>query len=477
MKRLSDITVRGIIALGPRFLPFADAASRELPLGRLMRLSLFQVSVGMAIVLLNGTLNRVMIIELGVPSWLVALMVSLPLVFAPLRALIGFRSDTHRSVLGWKRVPYIWFGTMLQFGGFAIMPFALLILSGDTHGPVIIGHIAAAVAFLLVGAGLHTTQTAGLALATDLAPDEARPRVVAFLYVMLLLGMVVSAIFFGVLLSDFSQIRLIQVVQGAAAVTMGLNIIALWKQEARDPSRTSLSIPRESFGKAWRDLTATPGSIRLLLVVALGTAAFSMQDILLEPYGGEILHLTVGETTTLTAILAFGTLNGFALAARCLGLGFDPYRLAANGLLVGVLAFMAVIFASPLASAMLLQAGTLLIGFGGGLFAIGMLVAAMALADSAQGGLVIGGWGAAQATAAGVAIALGGAIRDGVSALATGGALGPALTSSSTGYSIVYHLEVALLFATLVAIGPLIRISHVARMHTKTKFGLAELPT
>jgi len=142
-----------------------------------------------------------------------------------------------------------------------------------------------------------------------------------------------------------------------------------------------------------------------------------------------------------------------------------------------VLAFMAVIFASPLASAMLLQAGTLLIGFGGGLFAIGMLVAAMALADSAQGGLVIGGWGAAQATAAGVAIALGGAIRDGVSALATGGALGPALTSSSTGYSIVYHLEVALLFATLVAIGPLIRISHVARMHTKTKFGLAELPT
>jgi hypothetical protein len=35
--------------------------------GRLLRLSLFQVSVGMAIVLLNGTLNRVMIVELGVP--------------------------------------------------------------------------------------------------------------------------------------------------------------------------------------------------------------------------------------------------------------------------------------------------------------------------------------------------------------------------------------------------------------------------
>ena len=90
----------GILAtLGPRFLPFADVATKELPLGRLIRLSLFQVSVGMAMVLLNGTLNRVMIVEMGVPSWLVALMVSLPLLFAPFRALIGFKSDNRRSAL------------------------------------------------------------------------------------------------------------------------------------------------------------------------------------------------------------------------------------------------------------------------------------------------------------------------------------------------------------------------------------------
>ncbi len=65
--------------IGTRFLPFADAASADLPLARLLRLSLFQISVGMATVLLVGTLNRVMIVELGVPAWLVALMVSLPL--------------------------------------------------------------------------------------------------------------------------------------------------------------------------------------------------------------------------------------------------------------------------------------------------------------------------------------------------------------------------------------------------------------
>ncbi|MES1162394.1 MAG: PucC family protein, partial [Rhizobacter sp.] len=121
--------------VGTRFLPFADAATTELPLSRLLRLSLFQVTVGMAMVLLVGTLNRVMIVELGMAAWLVSAMVALPLVFAPFRALIGFRSDTHKSVLGWKRVPYIWIGTLRQFGGLAIMPFALIVLSGASRGP------------------------------------------------------------------------------------------------------------------------------------------------------------------------------------------------------------------------------------------------------------------------------------------------------------------------------------------------------
>ena len=50
---------------------------------------------------------------------------------------------------------------------------------------------------------MQTTQTAGLALATDLAPEATRPRVVALLYVMLLLGMVGASLVFGALLADY----------------------------------------------------------------------------------------------------------------------------------------------------------------------------------------------------------------------------------------------------------------------------------
>ena len=125
-----------LMAVTTRWLPFADAASEGLPLSQLLRLSLFQVSVGMATVLLLGTLNRVMIVELSVPAVIVAVMIALPVLIAPFRALLGFRSDTYRSALGWKRIPYLWFGSLWQMGGLAVMPFALLVLSGQQQvGP------------------------------------------------------------------------------------------------------------------------------------------------------------------------------------------------------------------------------------------------------------------------------------------------------------------------------------------------------
>jgi BCD family chlorophyll transporter-like MFS transporter len=107
MKMPAEKLGRLWMKVGTRYLPFADAATPELPLGRLLRLSLFQVTVGMAITLTIGTLNRVMIVEMDVSTSLVSLMIGLPLVFAPFRALIGFKSDNHRSALGWRRVPYI----------------------------------------------------------------------------------------------------------------------------------------------------------------------------------------------------------------------------------------------------------------------------------------------------------------------------------------------------------------------------------
>ena len=459
-----------------RFLPFADAATPELPLRRLLRLSLFQITCGMAAVLLTATLNRVMIVELHMSALLVAVMVSIPLLFAPARALIGFKSDNHRSALGWKRVPYIWFGTLLHFGGFAILPFALLLMSGRGVFSAHYGEIGAVLGFLLVGAGTATVQTAGLALATDLAPPESRPRVVSLLYVMLLVGMLVSSLVIGRLLQDFTNTRLVQVVQGVGLATMLLNLTALWKQEARSPRAPKPETAPE-FSNTWRAFISVPRHLRLLIATGLGAAAFAMQDVLLEPFGGQVLHLTVSATTTLTALWAGGTLIGLTLAARMLGRDGDPHRLAGFGAAAGTLAFAAVIFAGALGEPALLRAGAAGIGFGGGLFAVGTMTAAMALARGGAAGLALGAWGAVQATCAGLAILAGGLFKDAISGLAANGALGPALSGNATGYAAVYTLEIGLLFITIVALGPLARaVEGDTGGAARGRFGMAEFP-
>ncbi|MEY3639112.1 MAG: hypothetical protein RIR68_2245, partial [Pseudomonadota bacterium] len=184
-------------------------------------------------------------------------------------------------------------------------------------------------------------------------------------------------------------------------------------------------------------------------VVGLGSMAFTMEDVLLEPYGGEILKLSVSSTTLLTFTLALGGLIGFAWASRVITRGTDPYQMASWGALTGLPAFVCVILAAPMMSVPLFVLGIFLIGLGGGLFAHGTLTASMNLAQPEQTGLAIGAWGAVQATAAGIGVALGGVLRDGVAQW----------SDSVTGYTTVYSIEVVMLILTLVAMRPLLRNS------------------
>jgi BCD family chlorophyll transporter-like MFS transporter len=445
---------------GTRVLPFADVASEDLPLSRLLRLSLIQVSVGISLTLLVGTLNRVMIVELAVPSSIVGVMLALPLLFAPFRALIGHRSDTHRSALGWRRVPYIYRGTMVQFGGLAVMPFALLVLAGALNAamaPAWVGQIAAAFAILLVGAGIHITQTVGLALATDLAPKHQQANVVGLMYVSLLVGSIVSALAFGAFLADFSPGRLIQVIQACAVITVTLNFIATWKQEARRPARLLEAPlpPAPGFRESWDAFIVQNQALRRLIVIGAGTLAFTMADILLEPYGGQVLGLGVGATTSLTATFAGGSLVGFTLASQILTRGGDPFRMAGAGALIGLPALAMIIASASMQAPQLFTVGVLIMGLGAGLFGHGTLTATMQAAPADQVGMALGAWGAVQATAAGVGAASGGIIRD----LAGGWGLSSPWPKIANGYVSVYLLEMALLALTLAAMVPLLKKS------------------
>ena len=413
MHGFRNLALNKIRTIAPRFLPFADVATDQVPLTRLLRLSIFQITVGMALVILAGTLNRVMIVELSVPASLVSVMIALPVLLAPLRPIIGHKSDNHASALGLRRFPYIYRGTLLQFGGFAMMPFALLVLSGyaeAAEAPRWIGLSAAALSFLLVGAGLHMVQTAGLALATDLVKEEDHPRVVGLMYVMLLFGMVGSALLFGFMLREYSPGRLIQVIQFAAVATVVLNTFAIWKQEPR--RRRAADQVAQKFKAVWASYFATFGNLRLIVITALGTFAFGMGDVVLEPYGGQILSMSVAQTTGLTALLAAGTLVGFAAASKILLGPTRPSTLALQGALLGVPAFLAMILSSQIDNQTILAGATIAVGFSVGLFAHGTLTATIRQAERGQIGFALGVWGGVQAFCAGIGVAVGGLVRD-----------------------------------------------------------------
>ena len=300
------------------------------------------------------------------------------------------------------------------------------------------------------GAGVHIVQTVGLALATDLVAEEDQPKVVGLMYVMLLLGMVVSALVFGWLLEPYTPDRLIQVIQGCAVVTVALNLLAMWKQEARDRDRARRmeAAPRQRFGEAWTRLTRSPGTVRLLVVIGLGTFGFGMADVLLEPYGGQALGFSVADTTKLTALLATGTLIGFAVASRALGAGSQPVPLARVGAAIGLPGFAAIILSSLGGGPPMFLAGTLATGLGAGLFGHATLTAAIRAAPRDQIGLALGAWGAVQATCAGVGVALAGIVRDLI--LAMQPASGP---QAHTPYNVVFSIEMIFLaLAILVAL-------------------------
>ncbi|OYU74789.1 MAG: MFS transporter [Alphaproteobacteria bacterium PA3] len=398
-----------------------------------------------------------MIVELGVPSTIVGVMLAMPLLFAPFRALIGFRSDTHKSALGWRRVPYIYRGTMIQFGGLALMPFALLVLAGALQSgawPAWIGQLAAAAAILLVGAGVHITQTVGLALATDLAREDQQANVVGLMYVSLLVGSIVSALAFGAFLANFSPGRLIQVVQACAVIIVILNFIATWKQETLNsaPAASDPTAAPETFRESWDTFILQGQALRRLIVIGIGTLAFTMSDVLLEPYGGQALALGVGMTTRLTAIFAGGSLVGFTVASHILSRGSDPVRLSGAGALMALPAFAMIILAAPMQSVALFSVGVLLVGCGAGLFGHGTLTATMRDAPKGQVGMAMGAWGAVQATAAGAGAAIGGVVRDVGRGLFVSDVLPPVIS----GYVLVYVLEMVLLVAALIVMVPLL---------------------
>ncbi|MCU0648034.1 MAG: PucC family protein [Gemmatimonadaceae bacterium] len=256
---------------------------------------------------------------------------------------------------------------------------------------------------------------------------------------------------------------------------------ALWKQEPmrRGTRPYEPGERRPLFAEAWARFTSGGVAVRLLVVVALGAFAFNLQDVLLEPFGGEVLRLSVDSTTLMNAVYAGGVVLAFVLASTMLDLRMGQVAVCGWGVVVGLLGFGLVMLAANVSSgAGLFRGGAFYIGLGEGLFCIGTLHLAMSLKNAEQHGIALGAWGAVFATAEGLALALSGFMRDGVRELASRSEWSGWLSRPAAGYEVVYALEVVLLVLTFVSLRGLTAAARdeVVESEAQQPFGLADLP-
>ncbi len=381
-----------------------------------LRLGLFQFGVGLSLAPVTGTLNRVLIDDLNIAAAVVALLISLHYFISPVRAIIGYRSDKDRSRGKW-RTPYIVLGVMLTYGGLALAPFALILLGGNGILPFWLALIVCMGIFLAYGAGVSIVETVYLALVSDITPPKARGKVLSVLWMMLIFGTVVSAVIVSRLLVDYSHALLIRVMQGSAIAFVILTVIALWQQEQLNPDgsiKSDLQTVRIRLS-LWESIRLL-GEQKLLkglfTIIFLATMAFATHDVLLEPYGGQVLGMSVSATMQLTALWGVATIVGVTSAGLLLWRRRAPAFLIGLGCAVGLIGFAVISYASDAALVNPFRAGVALISIGRGIFLVSSVILVMSLTDVSHAGLFLGVWGIVQAMAQGVGTIGGGIVRD-----------------------------------------------------------------
>lgn len=437
------------------------------------RLGLFQFGVGLSLAPITGTLNRVLIDDLGIAAAIVALLISLHYFISPIRALIGYRSDKARSMGKW-RTPYLVFGVMLTYGGLATAPFALILLSGEGNIPFWGALLICIAIFSAYGAGINIVETIYLALVSDITPPKSRGKVLAALWFMLILGTVVSAIIVSNLLVDYSHNLLIRVMQGSAIWFVILTVIALYNQERLRPDGTIIAqqeVVRVRLS-LWESIRALGGQ-RVLQglfgVLFIAMMAFATHDVLLEPYGGQVLGMSVAATMGLTALWGVANIGGVLAGALLLWRKQSPALLIGAGCVIGLFGFGIISIASDIQMILPFEAGVVMISAGRGLFLIGSIVMMMSITDVSHAGLLFGVWGVVQGLAQGFGTIGGGVLRDVVMAQTGNVALG---------YTAVYTTSlVFLLVAVLVLtfrLGKYLRVSDIKLPWSGS--GLEEIP-
>jgi BCD family chlorophyll transporter-like MFS transporter len=411
-----------------------------------VRLAALPLSLTLISILAGSVINRVMVVELGLPVTLAGLFIAIPLLIAPVRVWLGYRSDAY-PLRGLRREPYIILGAFLA----GISAAAAVILVLNTSDLISAGAVGILVALLVYGIGKNLANNTFQALIADkFEAGPKRSRAANLYEVVRMVGLIMAAGMLGVILQPYSAERLTTTVVVMAIVATLLAIVATVRQEPRTAilQEAGKAARAVNFKKVVKELVWDDPQARLFFtIVMLTLMGTQMQDVLLEPYGALVFGMNVGQTTQLTAFWGVGTLIAILLSGLFLLKKFGNVPVFRVGLILVIVLFPGIILAGLSGNSNLLRLLVVGLGLGTGLSAASLLAQMVDFTTLRRAGLLVGVWGVAHQFGRALASLAGGVLVDGMLLATEDNAL--------ISYGAAFALEAVVLVAAFVLIGRL----------------------
>ncbi len=372
------------------------------------RLGLVQTALGAIVILTTTTLNRVMVVELALPAMLPGLLVSCYYTVQLLRPRLGYGSD-----VGGRRTPWIIGGMLLLAAG----GISASVATAWMETALFAGVLLAFVSFIVIGVGVGAAGTALLTLLAKRVEPARKGAAAMIVWVMMIAGFAVTATLAGQFLDPFSGARLIGVTTVVCLVALLLASVAVIGVEPRRsttptaataiPAASRPAAPfRQALAEVWSESTAR----NFTIFVFISMLAYSMQELILEPFAGHAFGLTPGQSTQLAGLQNGGVLLGMLLAAASvsrLGRGrLGTLRSwTVGGCIASAIALLGLGLGAWVGPAWPLHPSVFVLGVANGAFAVAAIGSMMHHASQGRAGregVRMGLWGAAQAIAFGV---------------------------------------------------------------------------
>jgi BCD family chlorophyll transporter-like MFS transporter len=379
--------------------------------GRIARLGIFHIGSSFVDLLTSGVLNRVLITDLALSATPVALLSALRYLLAPLGVWFGARSDSH-PIGGYRRLPYIWLGRLPMLLSLPLLPIAVGLLMQDPAS--VNGWLLAAVAYLVYGVGTLMSGSTYLSLVRDNAPPQSRGQALAIVQVFLIVSFPVAGIIYAQMMPDFVLQRFVELIWFGMGSAFVFIAVALWRSERRVSEPIDLPPPAPPLPQLLREMWADRRARRFVAFLALGATSAFAQDAVLEPFGGDVFGLSVGETTRFNAYWGSGVvvslLLGLFLSRR--RAADEQVPLTVIGLAATALPLVLLGVTALTATRALVIPALVLFGFGFGIYTVGAVSLLAAMTTDERAGAYLGLWSMVQLLFRGLGIFLGGFIRD-----------------------------------------------------------------